>query len=322
MVDIVIDFGGTNIKAGLAKEGRIVSKTAFPACSDQAFETRLEEVRQQVELLLEKQGLELRDCRGFAAAMPGIVNASAGKVLSINAKYESALAFDFAHWAATEFGMPLLLENDARAALAGEWLYGAAKGETDVVLAIFGTGIGSAALIDGKLLRGRHHQAGILGGHMTTDAHGRMCTCGNRGCVEALASHSALRSIASVRPGFQESALSKAEGIHYQSIIQAAGAGDRFAADLLDELIVQWCAGIVNLVHAYDPSVVVLSGGLMKSADVLLPRIADGVNRYAWTPWGKLRFAVAQDPDSSVLLGLSGLLRQTRQQDGGGDDDA
>ena len=320
MTDIAIDFGGSNIKMGLVREGAVLCRMSLPARSEWGLKVRLSDVRRCVDRMLAESRLRLSDCSGIAVAMPGIVDAHDGRVLAINAKYSDALEFDFNRWADAEFGLPFLMENDARAALAGEWLYGAAQGENDAVLAIFGTGIGSAALVEGRLLRGRHHQAGILGGHMITDAHGNLCTCGNRGCVEAMASHAVLAKLLGKLDGYRDSLLAKEKETGYLPVIKAAAAGDRLAQQLLNELIIHWSAGIVNLIHAYDPSVVILSGGLMKSADVLLPRIEAAVKRHAWTPWGEIRFAVAEDPDSSVLLGLSGLLRKRCGEQTEGDD--
>lgn len=72
------------------------------------------------------------------------------------------------------------MENDARAALLGEVSYGTAQGVADAVLFIFGTGIGTAAMMNGKIVTGRHYQAGILGGHLTTNVYGETCVCGRR----------------------------------------------------------------------------------------------------------------------------------------------
>lgn len=88
----------------------------------------------------------------------------------------------------SRWGVPFVLENDARLAVIGEWLYGAAKGTGNVVMMTLGTGIGTGVILDSKPLVGHHHQAGSLGGHMVVDYRGRRCSCGNIGCVEAMAS--------------------------------------------------------------------------------------------------------------------------------------
>ncbi|MFC5530698.1 ROK family protein [Cohnella yongneupensis] len=309
-MNVTIDFGGTNIKVGLVQDGKLLAKSSIPAWSDSGLLARLSDSARSVRELLAEVGAELSQCVGIGIALPGIVDSRRKTLTSINEKYTDAIGFDFSRWAKEEFGLPIAVENDARAALIGEAAYGAAQGEKDAVLIIFGTGIGTAALMDGQVLRGRHHQAGILGGHLSTDLEGEPCACGNVGCVEAQASHWAIPIRASKLPGFANSSLANDREWGYEAVIKASADGDVFASELLEDLIRHWSAGIVNLVHAYDPEVVLLSGGLMKSSELLLPRLQERVGALAWTPWGKPRFAVAEDPEISALLGMSFMAEQ------------
>lgn len=308
MVHIAIDFGGTNIKLGLVEQGNLLCHASLAAYSSSGLIGRLAEVEQAVDGLLDSKRLSLDNCSGIGVSMPGLVDPKTQTVLSIHEKYSDAVGFDFAAWAASYAGLPLVMENDARAALIGETAYGSGRGETDAVLMIFGTGIGTAAMINGQVLRGKHFQAGVLGGHLTADARGHWCNCGNRGCLEEYASHRTLLKRLKDRKGYHSSVLAESDSLNYLTIIQAAQGGDGLAASFLEELIEYWSGGIINLIHAYDPETVILSGGLMKSAELLLPRISEKVNARAWTPWGKVRFIVAENPESSVMLGLSRLL--------------
>ncbi|MBB6730598.1 ROK family protein [Cohnella zeiphila] len=309
-MNVTIDFGGTNIKIGLVRDGEVFAKTSIPANSGEGMLARLPEAEQAVRGLLGSSGTDLAQCKGIGLALPGVVDPVRKTLVSIKEKYTDALGFDFAGWTERAFGLPPVVENDARAALFGEVAYGAAKGERDAVLVIFGTGIGTAAMMDGRIVRGRHDQAGILGGHLTTDVYGQACACGNAGCLEAQASHWALPIRAAKRPGFAASRLAQRTDWGYEAVMQDTLAGDEFADRLLGDLIVHWSAGIVNLLNAYDPEVVVLSGGLMKSADALLPRLTERILASAWLSWGHPRFVVAEDPETSVLLGMSYLAEQ------------
>lgn len=307
-MNITIDFGGTKIKIGLVHKGKVVSRAGIPAHSDQGLIRRLPDVESSVRALLAEQHISLSDCSGIGIATPGLVDAEKKTILSINDKYSDAVGFSFQQWVDEAFSLRLVFENDARSALLGEVGYGVAQGETDAVMMTFGTGIGTAVWMSGQILRGKHHQAGILGGHLTTDIHGNVCNCGNRGCLEAQASHWALPQMASRLPAYQVSSLSKAEEINYAVVLEAAKSGDHTAFDFLESLIAHWSAGILNMIHAYDPDIVILSGGLMKAQQYLLPLLQGRVHRLSWTPWGKVRFAVSQDPETSVLLGLDYLL--------------
>ncbi|TVY07990.1 ROK family protein [Paenibacillus cremeus] len=311
-MNIAVDFGGTNIKIGLVEKGAIISKTSISAQSDTGLVKRLPVVKATIHELLAQSGYTISECSGIGMATPGLVDTDNQTILSINDKYADAIGFSFFEWVSGAFSLPLVLENDARAALIGETAYGVAQGETNAVLMTFGTGIGTAAIINDQILRGRHYQAGILGGHFTTNINGPSCNCGNIGCLEAQSGSWALEHQARQHVDFMGSRLAHASEINYLTIVEAARAGDRTSIDLLEDLISNWSAGIVNLIHAYDPDVVILSGGLMKSKKIIVPLLEERVHRLAWTPWGKVRFMVADDPDTSVLLGVSRLLERKR----------
>ena len=154
-------------------------------------------------------GVPVSACAGLAFGFCGLVDTVAGRVLSTNAKYDDAPGLDLPRWCRESFGLRFRIENDARLALLGERHAGAAQGTDDAVMMTLGTGIGGVALIGGRLLRGKHFQAGVLGGHLVADFEGRPCTCGGVGCVEAEASSWALPDICRATPGFEASALAR-----------------------------------------------------------------------------------------------------------------
>ena len=311
---IAVDFGGTNIKLGIIDGDVFKSVRVISAESDQGICPKLTQVKEEVFDMLKESTLSLEDMTAVGVAIPGIVNTKTKRVIAMNQKYDDATEMNFEAWAQEAFGLPIVLENDTKSAIMGEITYGCAKDATDAVLMSFGTGIGTAAVMNGKLLRGKHFQAGCLGGHMIIDVNGPMCTCGNRGCIEAHAGTWALPAIAQKRDGFAQSKLAESEVIDYKSLSECMAKGDKFSKDLFEYLLLCGGAGIVNLIHAYDPEVVILSGGLMKDKDLVLPYIKEYVERYAWMPWGNVDLRVAEKPDFSVLLGLSSLCNQMREK--------
>jgi glucokinase len=143
--------------------------------------------------LIDRARVKRTGCGAVSFGFPAIVDSSTGRVLTAYGKYVDASTIDLQKWARGAFGLDLVIENDARAALVGEWRAGAAKGCDNVVGITLGTGLGAAAIMKGQPVRGMHGQAGILGGHFTVRWGGRLCTCGNRGCAEAEASTSVLQ---------------------------------------------------------------------------------------------------------------------------------
>jgi len=251
------------------------------------------------------------DFSGLALALPGIVDNRDQKILSINKKYNDAVDFDFRRWSEKDLKLPLLLmENDANAALMGEISMGTTGGVQNAALMILGTGVGTSALINGSLLRGAHYQAGCLGGHFIIDHKGSLCTCGNRGCLEAETATWAISRIVAKESGFSGSSLSTEKDIKIKQITDHARKGDALAKKILKDLIRKWSAGAVTLIHAYDPEVVVVSGGVLISADLIADSLFEDIRKNAWTPYGEIDLKISSNPEQSVVRGLNYLAQK------------
>ena len=240
---------------------------------------------------------------GISCGFCGLVDVNAGRVISTNHKYADATTLDLVAWANEEFGLPLILENDARLALLGEHCCGSARGVNDVVMMTLGTGFGTAAVMEGRLVRGKHFQAGCLGGHFTSAVGGRLCSCGARGCFEAEASTYALPDVCRTWPGFDKSALVQEDKLDFETLFDCADRGDRVADQIRDRCVNVWSACALSLVHAYDPELLVVGGGVMKNSYPILKLMQEHVNSYAWTPWGKVRLVEASLGDEAALFG-------------------
>lgn len=247
---------------------------------------------------------------GLGLGFCGLVDSSARRVLATNGKFSDATDIDFPGWAASALGLPLVLENDARMALLGEWQAGSAENSGDVVMMTLGTGIGTAVLCGGRLLRGRHFQAGCLGGHFTVALNGRRCSCGAQGCFEAEASTYALRNIAREWPGFTLSRLAEQMSLDFETVFDCAERGDSVAIEIRDHCVGIWAACALSLVHAYDPELMVIGGGVLQNSYPLVKQLEDHVHAQAWTPWGKVEFRAASLGSDAALLGAWPLLRQ------------
>jgi glucokinase len=197
-------------------------------------------------------------------------------------------------------------------ALLGESYAGAAQGYSDVVMITLGTGIGGVAMIEGKLLRGKHSQAGCLGGHIPVLFNGRKCTCGNIGCAEAEASGWSLPLIVKEWPGISASTLSKYSQPGFKELFAEAARGDAAALAIRERCLNIWAVDAVALVHAYDPEIIVMGGRVMESAQVILPYVQSYVHARAWTPWGKVQIRAAALGSNAALLGAVPLLSEVR----------
>ena len=158
------------------------------------------------------------------------------------------------------------VDNDANCAVIAEWRLGAALGADDMVLVTLGTGIGGGIISNGAVVRGAHGFAGEIG-HMVIDPHGPLCPCGQRGCWERYASGSALAAQAELALGVGL--------VRGEDLAQMAAAGHVKAQEILDEFA-RWVAlGLANITNMFDPSIIVIGGGLARMAPQFLIDVSE-----------------------------------------------
>jgi glucokinase len=310
MTVLACDLGGTRLKIGLVRDVQVVAQTVEPANSKQGLAPQLPALKAAWLRLLKQQKLRLDDCSGVSVSFPSLIDTTTGRVLAAYGKFADAPALDLRAWARKELGLPLAVENDARMALIGEWRMGAGRGVDNLAMITLGTGLGTCAIIEGRVLRGKHGQAGVLGGHLTVRYGGRTCTCGNLGCAEAEASTVFLRDLILASREYDHSSMRNAATLDYRMIFEQAATGDAGACALRDHSLRVWSTLAVNLIHAYDPEMLILGGGIMGSADIILPAIKAYVRRHAHTPWGKVRVVPSELGDQAALVAAPWLLEE------------
>ncbi len=184
------------------------------------------------------------------------------------------------------FGVPVYVGNDANVAALGEWRFGAARGHADVVYLTISTGIGGGVIVDNRLLLGATGLGGELG-HVSIDYRGRPDKCGNIGCLELLASGPAMRQRAIERLEAGE-ASSMRQLVHddladvsVELLHAAAEAGDEMAKSVIHEAAEAVGFGVVSFLHIFNPSIVVIGGGVTNLGEQLFAPINAIVNKHA-----------------------------------------
>lgn len=309
---LAIDFGGTRIKCGLVAEGVVRSSRTLAAQSDAGLAAALPRVAVALREVCATAGVVPDQCAGIACAVPALVDHARQRVRNAYGKYADAPGVDLPSWAEVEFGLPLLLENDARLALIGEWCHGAGRGLNDAIMITLGTGIGTAVLMGGHPLRGADGRAGNLGGHLTAIADGRPCSCGGRGCYESETGSVRLGESARERPGFAASALSTEDEIDYRVLRRVARTGDACATALLERSLRLWARLCCELGACYGCRHVLVGGGVVAGDADLLPDLRRAVAAQEAasihpTPGG-MDLRPAADPERMALLGAEWLL--------------
>lgn len=273
-----IDIGGTAVKLGLVDgEGVIRARAeagvAFDGYRTPLIETALREAR----ALLAREGATIEGC-GISAT--GQIDERLGTVVGTNGKIPGYEGTRLVEEAERALGVRACALNDANAAVLGECFAGAAKGERDVVMVTLGTGVGGGVVCGGRLLTGARGIAGELG-HFTLDAGGPPCPCGGRGCYEHYASTTALVRLAGARTG--------EAGLTGRDVFARVREGDEAMRAVLDEWTEAVAEGLRGLVHLFNPSLVLVGGGVSAQEALLIeplrrkvlcrvmPRFAEGL---------------------------------------------
>ncbi len=312
MYSIVIDLGGTIIKIGLMYKGDICEYKRLDSKLSVGLLPNLPRIKQEINDILSGRDIRHADLYGIGIAFPGLVDPVSNQVISTNEKYDDACNINISEWVQANWNTLFYMDNDARMAVTGEWHKGTATGLDNVVMMTLGTGIGTGVIMDGKVIYGQHFQAGSLGGHFVVDYKGRKCTCGNKGCVEALASSFFLPTIIKEHPQVSFSFKKEADRLDFKELFRLAQAGNTDAILVRNECLDIWSAAIITYIHAYDPEIVVLGGGIMKSQQIIIPYLQKKVDEYAWCPSGKVPLVHSSLGDDAALYGLEYMLHKKK----------
>jgi glucokinase len=272
---IGIDIGGTKVAGGVVDDqGRVLSRarrdTPHRSMSPDVVENTIVEV---VDELFEAVGRDRISAVGIGAA--GFVAADRATV--VFAPHLSWRHEPLQENLQRRVRVPITVDNDANAAAWAEWKFGAAQGESHLMIVNLGTGIGGGIITDGQVQRGRFGIAGEFG-HMQVVPNGLRCECGNRGCWEQYASGNALvreaRSLIAARSPMATDLLASVgddpANLTGPLITAAAQAGDQTAIELLAEIGHWLGVGIANLAAAFDPGTFVVGGGVSAAGPLLL----------------------------------------------------
>lgn len=305
---LAFDIGGTRIKAGIVR-GSVVSNLTIEAL---AGNDRTSDVLSQI-VRIGKCLVAGREVVAVGMSVKGIIDPQRGVILSVNEALASSVGVPIAERLTHMFGVPTRLENDARMYTLGELLYGAGRTATNMVCLTLGTGVGCGVALGRRVLRGPHGLSGILGGHITVQIDGPRCTCGNVGCLEALIGTGALiNEVTEALARGRRSTLREIplSSLSPQQIFAASAAGDVLAQEIVQRFTQYLGAGVVSLIHAHDPDLVVLGGGMSAAAEQFLSEVQAYVHSHTWTlPGLEARVTTSELRDAAALSGVAAYAR-------------
>jgi len=266
-----VDLGGTKILAGvIGADGKILSLAKRPTKAKGGVEVVTERIARTIRDAVESADLELRDVSAVGLGAPGPLDPDEGVILNA----PNLVGFDnvpLSEMLRKNLDLPVFIENDVNLGTLGEFALGAGQGARDVVGIFVGTGIGGGLILDGVLRQGWRRTAAEVG-HMIVLADGPVCGCGKRGCVEALASRTAIeRDIwAGIHAG-RESSLrdlmsrDKSDRLTSGQLAEAHRNGDPLVIDVIARAQFYLGLLVASVVNFVDPQMVIVAGGVAEA---------------------------------------------------------
>src|SRR6266487_929939 len=327
-----VDLGGTQIRAAVLHGAAVISRVGLLTGENPTPERVIPRIFQAVRQVLDQARIPLDQIAGIGVAAPGPLNNRTGVVYTPPnlPGWDHVPLRDLLR---EQFNTSIFVENDANAAALGEYIFGAGHGSRELVYLTISTGIGGGIITDGKLLEGLIGTASELG-HMTIDWRGGRCNCGNIGCLEALASGTAIARQANeaIAIGNGDELLSFALAqqdqdkttnipvdnaaaaitplhVNARTVAQAAKAGIPMACKIIAEAAEALGVGLVNIIHIFNPEIIILGGCVSQMGDLLIEparRIVEA--RAMQVPREAARIVMAELGSDVGLIGAGALI--------------
>ncbi|HEO5103900.1 TPA: ROK family glucokinase [Streptococcus agalactiae] len=312
-----IDLGGTTIKFGiLTLEGEVQEKWAIETNTLENGRHIVSDIVESLKHRLSLYGLTKDDFLGIGMGSPGAVDRTSKTVTG---------AFNL-NWADTqevgsviekEVGIPFFIDNDANVAALGERWVGAGANNPDVVFVTLGTGVGGGVIADGNLIHGVAGAGGEIG-HMIVDPeNGFMCTCGNKGCLETVASATGVvrvaRQLAEQYEGSSaiKAAIDNGDTVTSKDIFIAAEDGDKFANSVVERVSRYLGLAAANISNILNPDSVVIGGGVSAAGEFLRSCVEKYFVTFAFPQVKKsTKIKIAELGNDAGIIGAASLANQ------------
>jgi len=316
---LAIDLGGTKIiTAIISDEGEVIAKEYCLTLADEGVESIIERILSAIDHILSLKSISSSQLDSISIAAAGVVNFNRGLITS-SPNLPGWCDVPLRDIVKKKYRVDTFLINDANAAALGEHHSGAGKGVNSLIYLTVSTGIGGGIIINGRLYSGPCGSAGEIG-HMTIDVNGPRCNCGNVGCLETLASGTAVakEAIQRISQGEKSSLTEIVEGrienITAEKVSIAAQGGDSLALEVITKAATCLGVGMVNLVNIFNPEMIIVGGGVAQMGDLLLEPARQVVRERAFQlPAQAVRIVPAQLGDNAGVLGAAIFARQQKQ---------
>lgn len=301
---VAVDLGGTQVRVAVLRGSTLLSRISEDTGADSTPDCLVPRIYHAIQEALDESCSELDQIKGIGIGVAGPLDSRTGVVFAapnLSGWHNISLREIFQE----RYRVPIFVANDANAAALGEYMFGAGRGCKDLVYLTISTGIGGGVIINGQIVGGISGTAGELG-HMTVDWRGGPCNCGNIGCLESIASGTAIAHRAQEAMGEEQGrellafarALQQYTGgsgqldppvqncmnhkhvarvsdveappMSARTVWLAAQAGIPLAFSLIKEAAEALGVGLVNIIHIFNPEMIILGGGVTQMGSLLL----------------------------------------------------
>lgn len=302
-----IDIGGTTIKCGLfTVQGDVLDKWEIKTRTENNGVNILPDVAKAVNDKITEKGLKREEIAGVGVGVPGPVDEEGNVAVAVNL-----------HWGYVQLakqlnellGLPVKAGNDANVAALGEMWKGGAAGCKNVVMVTLGTGVGGGIIVNGKIVTGSHGGGGEIGHIHVDDTIEKECGCGNKGCLEQVASATGVVYLANRKLAACNTPSALREGeVSAKSVFDAVKAGDALACDVAEEFGKYLGTALAGIAGVVDPEVFVIGGGVSKAGPILFDYIEKYYQKYVFSGCRNAEFALATLGNDAGIYGAARLM--------------
>jgi glucokinase len=315
---IGIDLGGTTVKfAILSTDGEIQHKWSIRTDIENKGENIVPNIIESINHHLNLYGLTVNDFIGIGMGSPGKVDCKNGTVIgAYNLNWDTLQPVKEQIEAGT--GLPFYIDNDANVAALGESWKGAGEGGVNVVFVTLGTGVGGGIIAEGHLLHGKSGAAGEIG-HVIVNPNGYLCTCGNHGCLETVASATGIvrlaRDLSKEFAGESDlkQLIDNGQEVTSKIVFDHAKLGDRLAESIVDKFYFYLGLACGNLANILNPEAIVIGGGVSAAGEMLLKGVEKYYHKFTFPQVkASTKIKLAQLGNDAGVIGAASLVIRSK----------
>jgi glucokinase-like ROK family protein len=265
--------------------GRIEKRIEYPTNGHQDKDKIIEKLIAAIHNINKDFGVKWEKMAGIGVAAPGLIDKKGTMLITPNFGWKDTPLGEILK---KEFHIPVFVDNNVNAMALAEFEFGKGQGARNFVFINVGMGIGAGVVINGKLFHGESNCTGEIG-HTTVDYNGPKCSCGNKGCLEVMASGPAIakRAIKAIKEG-EKSLIYKLVNrdlnqVTAEIVSKAANQGDKLGLNIMEETGEYLGTGVANIINLFNPELVIVGGGVTQAGDLIFKPLKKAVQKRAFS---------------------------------------